>query len=301
MTRDRLLQHRSWGLVFGVGCCLFRQAAAMADDLPSTGPAPDKSIYSLLNPVPTDQMRDMETDRPDRTNTPNTIDAGHLQLESGISDLTFFRHGSARNDLISAGEEDLRVGIFNRMEISLAATLFNSVPVPSATTGSPTRHEGVGDLFLGGTVNLWGDDAGDRVWATSLGLQPIFKLPTAASKIGNGHFETFFGIPFLVNLPAGAHLGAETVVSDERNTSDDGNVTGWQNMFAVDRTFFGFDIYVEYWSHLTSEQHRKAQQSIDTGFTCSLSDSVVLDTGFNFGLNGATSDFEWVTGISIRY
>jgi hypothetical protein len=277
-------------------------ATARADDAASSAPVTDKSVYSLFHPVPADQMRDMETDRPDRTNTPNTIDAGHVQLESGLSDMTFYRHGSARNNIYASGEEDLRVGVLNQLELSLSTTLFNSMPVASPSSQSSPRHAGVGDLFVGGTLNLWGDDVGDTVWATSVGLQPIIKFPTATREIGNGHFESFFGVPLLVNLPGGFHFGGETIVSNERNTADDGYVTGWQNMFAVDHAVLDkFDIYAEYWTHISSEHHRKAQQSIDTGFTYSLTDAVVLDTGFSFGLNSATADFEWVTGFSVRF
>jgi hypothetical protein len=280
----------------------FGSGVALADDGPSTTAATDKSGYTLFHPTPVDQMRDMEVDRPDKTNTPDTIDAGHLQIESGFFDLNFSRHGSGRNDPFSLGEEDFRIGVLNNVEVDVAIALYDSLPVPEAGLARIPRHDGIGDLFLGGTYNLWGNDAGDTVWASSLGIQPQFKIPTAAHDIGNGHFEAFIGVPFQINLPSGFHLGAETIVSDERNSSNDGNVTGWQNMIEVDHVFLQkFDIYAEYWSHLTTEQHTKPQQTIDTGITYSITDSIVLDTGFNFGLNSATSDFEWVAGITVRF
>ncbi|SEH88045.1 transporter [Epilithonimonas hominis] len=40
--------------------------------------------YSLFKPVPKEQMRDMETDRPDVTESPYTIDAGHFQYETDM-------------------------------------------------------------------------------------------------------------------------------------------------------------------------------------------------------------------------
>ncbi len=48
----------------------------------ATQPA-DKGQYTLFNPTPADQLRGMDTDRPNKTNTPHTIDAGHLQIEIG--------------------------------------------------------------------------------------------------------------------------------------------------------------------------------------------------------------------------
>ena len=38
---------------------------------------PDKSSYNLFNPVPENLMRDLSPDRPDVTESPFTVDAGH--------------------------------------------------------------------------------------------------------------------------------------------------------------------------------------------------------------------------------
>jgi len=40
-----------------------------------------KTKYNLFHPVPKEQLRDMETDRPDITESPITTDAGHIQVE----------------------------------------------------------------------------------------------------------------------------------------------------------------------------------------------------------------------------
>src|SRR5687767_13300570 len=41
----------------------------------------DKSQYTLFNPVPRDMRRELSPDRPDRTESPFTVDAGHVQVE----------------------------------------------------------------------------------------------------------------------------------------------------------------------------------------------------------------------------
>ena len=50
------------------------------------GPAlgADKSSYTLFNPTPDRLLRDMTTDRPDVTESPFTVDAGHIQIESNL-------------------------------------------------------------------------------------------------------------------------------------------------------------------------------------------------------------------------
>lgn len=42
----------------------------------------DKSIYNIFNPTPKDKMREFDTDRPDKIETPHTVDAGHFQIET---------------------------------------------------------------------------------------------------------------------------------------------------------------------------------------------------------------------------
>ena len=63
-------------------------ASAAAPAFAQSASAPDKSQYWLLNPVPTDQMRDFNTDRPPKANSPYTVDAGHFQYETDLVNFT---------------------------------------------------------------------------------------------------------------------------------------------------------------------------------------------------------------------
>ena len=44
--------------------------------------ASDKSKYHLFHPTPDRLLRDLSTDRPDLTESPYTVDAGHFQIET---------------------------------------------------------------------------------------------------------------------------------------------------------------------------------------------------------------------------
>lgn len=57
---------------------------------------PDKSSYSLLNPTPRELMREMSTDRPDATESPYTVDAGHFQAELSFFDFSRSDEGRVR-------------------------------------------------------------------------------------------------------------------------------------------------------------------------------------------------------------
>jgi hypothetical protein len=120
--------------------------------------------------------------------------------------------------------------------------------------------------------------------------------------LGNGHFECAVEFPFLINRPAGFHLGFQPGVSLERNTGNDGNVAAMQNSISIDRVVWNnLDVYLEYASDVTTEKHVEAMQTIDVGGTYPLTDNIVLDTGVAFGLNNATNDIEVLAGISVRF
>src|SRR6516162_8634998 len=59
-------------------------AFADADASAASTPTPDKSQYTLLNPTPRDLWRPYNTDRPSKTDSPYTIDAGVFQVESDV-------------------------------------------------------------------------------------------------------------------------------------------------------------------------------------------------------------------------
>src|ERR1035437_10086184 len=61
-------------------------ATAVADDTEKT--LPDKSAYTLINPTPHNLMRELTPDRPDKTESPYTVDAGHYQLEMSFVEFT---------------------------------------------------------------------------------------------------------------------------------------------------------------------------------------------------------------------
>ena len=293
---------RFWNPAIVAGILFLSSAVALGD--PTT--QPDKSQFTLFNPTPADQLRDMDTDRPNKTNTPHTIDAGHLQIEIGAFDYDFYRDqydaANARTETLDLGQFNFRLGILDNLELNAVVNSFDFLRNTDYTANQSSRQNGFGDTIVGGKLNFWGNETGDTVWATALGIQPQFKIPTARENIGNGHPELFIGFPFLMNLPAGFHLGLQPTISWERNSTDTGNVAGWQNSISVDRIILGnFDVYLEYWMHVSTQTHQESQQTLDVGFTYPINDNVVLDTGANIGLNKSSDTLEWVAGISLRF
>jgi hypothetical protein len=276
---------------------------------PATQPATqlsDKWQYTLFNPTPDSLLRDMDTDRPNVTNTPHTIDAGHLQIETGIIDYSYYRNrtfgDNVRQDDLDFGQFNFRLGILNNLELNAVVDSYDLVQFHDYSAGTRLYAGSFGDTVFGAKLNLWGDDGGDDVWATALAIQPQFKFPAARDDVGNGRFEFAVPFPFLMNLPAGFHLGLQPGVSYERNSSDSGYVAGFPMSISLDRVVLGnLDVYLEYACDPTTEKHIETEQTMDVGGTYPLNDNVVLDTGVNFGLNRASTTIEWLAGISVRF
>lgn len=278
---------------------------AVIADGPTTQPA-EKSQYTLCNPTPPDQMRDMDMDRPDKTNTPHTIDAGHLQIETGLFDDTYNRdryHGdNARANDLAIGQFDFRLGVLNTLELNTVVNSYDFSATKDYITGDSVRQNGYGDTVIGGKLNLWGDDDGDTPGATALAIQPQIKIPTAREDVGNGHCEIYVIVPFSMNLTQDDQLNFQTTVSRERSIDDTSDVTGWANTAEIDHSFTDkFDMYLEYWSHVTTERHEEGQQTLDVGAKYAVTDNLVLDTALNLGLNRASPSVEWVAGVSVRF
>ena len=282
-----------------------RHTAAFAALL-AAGPAFADDPATLFNPVPADALRGMDTDRPNVTNTPHTIDAGHLQIETGLFDYTHAHDALAgtddSTDALTLAHVNFRLGILDALEVNAALDSVDFFRNTDRVANRTVKASGVGDLVLGGKLALWGDAGSDAPWATALAFQPQIKIPTALAPIGNRHSEYFFGVPFLVNLVADFHLGLQTIASRERNLANTGYATGWRSSASVDHILFGqLDAYLEYAAHVTTEHGAPAQQTIDIGATYPLNDNVVLDTGVAFGVTKAAPALEWTAGFSVRF
>jgi len=63
-------------------------AFADGDFSAASTPRPDKSQCTLFNPTPIHLRRPYNTDRPSKTDSPFTIDAGVFQIESDVASWT---------------------------------------------------------------------------------------------------------------------------------------------------------------------------------------------------------------------
>src|SRR4051794_16404126 len=63
--------------------------------------AVDKCQYTLFHPTPRHLMRELATDRPDKTETAYSVDAGHFQLEMDLHTYTHDRYNAEHREVLT--------------------------------------------------------------------------------------------------------------------------------------------------------------------------------------------------------
>lgn len=258
----------------------------------------DKSGYHLFNPTPADLMRELSTDRPDKTESPYTVDAGHFQVEMDFVSLTRDREAGVRNQVWSIAPVNFKIGLLNNVDLQVGfdTSLHARVEDRSARTKETTS--GVGDLTVRMKINLWGNDGGKTAFA----IMPFVKAPTNSRGLGNDGVEGGVIFPLAVELPGGWEMGLMTEVDFLRNEENRGYHTEFVNSIT-----FGHDIigklggYVEFFSSVSTERGSNWSGVVGLGLTYGLTENIQLDAGCNIGVTRSADDVNPFIGISMRF
>lgn len=261
----------------------------------------DKSRYNLFRPTPADQMREMNTDRPDQTESPYTVDAGHVQLEmdfaNGTLDHDRSNGGDVRSQVWNYAPINLKIGLLNNVDIQFVLDSYVRSRVEDQSAGTVQKASGLGDFTTRLKINFWGNDGG----ATAFGLLPFVKWPLPATSLRNGKTEGGIIVPLAVGLPGGWDMGAMT----EFDFVSDG--AGGYDTEYLNSVTFSHDIvgnlggYLEFAALVTPESGGKWQGQVDVGFTYGLNKNTQFDFGCNFGVTETAPDYNPFIGLSLRF
>jgi hypothetical protein len=261
----------------------------------------DKSGYHLFRPVPVEQMRELSTDRPDKTESPYTVDAGHVQVEMDLAAFTYDRHNSDRADTRveswSFGTVNLKFGLLNNVDLQVVLEPW-SVSRTVERPGGRMRADGFGDITLRTKFNLWGNDGG----STAFALMPFVKIPANQDDLGNHAVEGGLIVPLAVELPAGWGMGLMTEIDFNEDADGRGHHAEWINSITFSHDIAGpLGGYFELFTLVTSERHAPWVATLDVGLTYAVTKNVQLDAGVNFGLTRSADDVAPFVGLSIRF
>ena len=263
--------------------------------------ASDKSKYHLFHPTPDRLLRDLSTDRPDLTESPYTVDAGHFQIETDFVNASFDHDKSGGGDVHSRSEAyggiNFKIGLLNQVDLQ---TVFNFHVIETSKdriTGIKNREQGFGDITTRLKINLWGNDQG----RTALGIMPFVKYPLSVSGVRNGKTEGGIILPFALDMGGGWGLGAQTEV-DFVSDGAGGHDTEYFNTVTIGHDIIGnIAGYTEFAALLTPEDAIDWQGFWNVGFTYTINANTQLDCGCNFGVTDSAPDYNPFFGLSFRY
>lgn len=273
---------------------LFGQTVAPPD------PTPDKSQYTVFTPVPDDQMRSFSTDRPGKTHSSTTVDAGHFQLESDFYN-EIYDHSSSNNQTTrsySVANPILKLGMTEDWDLETAYSLYNRNKVTDRVGGSTAVGNGFGNFGLGSKINLFGNE-GDRA---SLAILPFVFFPTAANNVGSSVTQYTLNIPYTYQLDTLWSVTAEPAFGYLQNQNDNGRHGDYSFLVNLNRPIITQNLVmaVEFASEYADATY-KPRYTFDPSLQYKIGSGLQLDFGAYIGLNKEAPDYNPYVGISFRY
>jgi hypothetical protein len=262
----------------------------------------DKSRYDLFEPTPRELMREMSTDRPDKTESPYTVDAGHVQVEMDVVAYSYDRHNPERADrrvqAVGVGVTNWKLGLTNDIDFQLVTESFVWQRVEDFDANATGSESGYGDTVLRTKWNLWGNDGGQTAFA----LMPYLKLPTNEGDLGNNDYEGGLILPLAIDLGNDTSLGVMHQLDVVRDADDDGYDLVLVQTVTVSRSLVG-DLggYVEFFAAVDPKESSDWVGTVDLGFTYAITPDVQLDGGVNIGVTRAADDWNPFLGLSVRF
>ena len=277
------------------------------DEGPATG---DKSSYNLSNPTPKSMMRPMHSDRPDVTDSPYTVDAGHFQIEA-----SFFEYARDEGGEVTAFELlpfIAKVGLTNNIDFQVGIAPWTDVDVGRFDDGS----SGFGPILLRAKFNIWGNDGGgapfelpssfpdnlrDRWKDSAFALMPYVRIPTGNDEIGTDEFEFGLRAPLEMPLTKDWDLGLMADLGLVHDDTDGDYSLEFLHTASFSRNLGGkLGGFGEYIGVFTGRGGAAYLASLGFGLTYDLRSDLRLDAAVNVGINDNPEDFRFLTGFTYR-
>lgn len=255
----------------------------------------NKEVYTLINPVPKELMREMNTDRPDTTESPVTVDAGHFQVEASFFDYNRDKTGGVKTETWTFGEVNLKAGLFDRTDIQF---VFDPYTTEKSTgAGASSTVNGISDLTVRLKQNMWGVEGDSK---TAFALMPWVSAPTGSDGLSADKYQGGLIAPLSISVSDRVDLG--TMIEADVLWNGAKYYVEWTHSLTCGiKLTEDLGLYVEYVGRNDSGTAGNYRASANTGVTYALNANLVLDAGVRIGLNRRADDFGAFTGISYRY
>ena len=271
----------------------------MAQDATSQStPAPDKSQYTLFNPTPVELRRGYNTDRPSKTDSPFTIDAGVFQIETDVLNWTLDYDKGVRVRTWIIGNSNFKLGLTNWMDLQVFPQFYVNTRTSGPAFGKSREQDGLGDTTVRLKINLIGNDGGKLI----IGFVSSVKIPTNTDHFANHVWEPGFGLPINYSLPWGFTAFGQTRIDILDQTHSSNMRVQWQNPVGLTRAIIGkLSGYAEFYDAVSTGRNYPWVGTADTGLIYQLSPNASVDVDSFFGLTRSAPDYNVFTGFGLRF
>ncbi|GIL37819.1 transporter [Roseiterribacter gracilis] len=249
-----------------------------------------------------DGLRDFSTDRPNKSSSATTVDAGHWQVESDLFNWSRSSDPDFVQRTMSTVLPTLKLGVTNNtdIELTLPTRVWVRNTFRSGRTSFSWSTRGWSDITLTGKLNLLGNDEGD----VAIGIAPYVKLPTGSTGISNK--QTEFGVyaPVTWKLDEdwslSVQLQLDALASDNNPDKKRFNAqTFVQLSYAMTDSIV---LSVEHYAaHKFNDGTGSAIQTFDLAAAWLVQPDLQFDISAYLPLNKAAPDLVVILGVSKRF
>lgn len=244
-----------------------------------------KRSYNLFNPVPKNEMRDFSIDRPDVTESPITVDAGHFQFEGDMFKVIKANQGLSYR-AINIVNGLYKMGLSDSWDIHIGLELYNIYQDYEENTYA----KGYGNTTIRLKHNFWGNNGETK---TALGMIPYVTFPTSPvdSDIVFG-----VGFPFSYDITDAYSAGAQFQFDFIPDENGEHSLSYLQTVVFGGTLAGDFDFYIEGLGIFSSAA---TTYSANGGIIYNATDNVKVDIATNLGLVDETPTRLYL-GLSFR-
>lgn len=255
----------------------------------------------------------MVTDRPDFTDSPETVERGWILHEITFAQYSKDTDGTGGNRSgWNYGNLLLRIGLQDAWEFRLGWNGYSKLRTydPTATHTTATL-DGVGNMNVGFKNKIMSQDH----WIPNLGIISILSLPTGTHNVSSETVDPTLKFAWSYDLTERLSAGGNfnfSLLSSDIATID--SATGRPDTTARNRYLqfqptisVAYSIvdwwqtFIEYYTSHNLHRSIPDQHFFDTGFTFKIIKNLQLDIFTNIGLTQASPDLVAGTGISYRF
>lgn len=269
-------------------CLLSLNASAQLDST--------RKSYNLFKPTPKPLLReDMETDRPNVTESPYTIEAGHLQYEADIVNHERQYTGESLQRTWLINQANIKIGLLKNTALQVVVQSYAHESTTDLQTGEKETGHGFGDITVRIKQNLHGNFDGNF----SIAVMPYVKFPT--NHYGsNKSYEEGLMIPMLVKLPHDWRIGIQVEGDHLQDDEGDGMHNELLQSLVVSRVLFNkLEVFGEtYYTYNLKDHH--VLNFLNAALECEITRDVKIDIGLNYGLQHDARK-NYFAGLAFRY